>query len=66
MVLACVLTELVVQNGSFLEAILKNLRCQENDYSVLFALGLLHAISTNSGSCSSLRPHLLNDAFLYY
>lgn len=46
--------ELVVQNGSFLEAILKNLRCQENDYSVLFALGLLHAISTNSGIEKSL------------
>ncbi|XP_065203185.1 protein CLEC16A homolog isoform X2 [Planococcus citri] len=41
--------EITVRTGSFLEAILENLRCRENDYAVLFALCLLHAISTNSG-----------------
>lgn len=43
------LLEIIVRTGSFLEAILDNLRCRENDYAVLFALCLLHAISTNAG-----------------
>ncbi|XKL62954.1 hypothetical protein PGB90_005318 [Kerria lacca] len=43
-----------IQTGSFLQAIFENLHCRENDYSVLFALCLLHAISSNSGIGKSL------------
>lgn len=55
----------------FLEAIVNSLSCVENDYSALFALCLLHAISHNKGIGEELLNNLLmpstdNDSKLRY